>query len=372
MRALIDTTISGERDACVLYLLSAHMEGCDTWAGKIERLLALFSAGMKPDELRYIDMILGESLRSRVAVDTLFGKYEILRDRLDQVADLHDGRYVQEPTAKPVLARLNELMPKGEWPIVRAALAANVHGMLATWTPLVSKDFMDELRVIGIIYRRLGQGARVIGGARTIELIERRLSRTLSIENITERLYEFPHKSEQLRILLDLESIVVGDRNQKMVENYIEYIFGDPNIGSRILVERETEDERLVAVASLNAAFRRSALRDVAKDKYAGILAELHATYLDKIEFFARIDSDGGGAAEGARRLMTLFADGAFIPGANFEAARNLLRGYVREPGFLDTYLDGVVDEGERTARLRELERNLKTAGLAPPSPLNA
>ena len=79
----------------------------------------------------------------------------------------------------------------------------------------------------------------------------------------------------------------------------------------------------------------------------------------------ARIDSDEGGAAEGARRLMTLFADGAFIPGANFEAARNLLRGYVREPGFLDTYLDGVVDEGEREARLRELQRNLKTAGIA-------
>ena len=365
VRALIGNTTVGDRDACILYLLSVHMEGCDTWAGKIERVLALFSEGLKPDELRYIDIIPGESLRSKVAVDMLFGDYEILRDRLDQVADLHDGRYVLEPTANPVLARLNELMPKGPWPTLRAALAANVHGMLATWTPLVSDDFMDELRVIGSIYRRLGQGSRVIGGARTIELIERRLSRTLSIENITDRLYEFPHKSQQILTLLDLESIVVGDRNQKMVENYIDYIFGDPKIGDRILVERETEDERLVAVASLYAAFRRSSLRELAKDKYARFLAEVHASYLDRIEFFARLDSDAGGVPERAQRLMTLCADGAFIPGPNLEAARNLLRGYVREPGFLVAYLDGAEGEGERKTRLKVLERNLKAAGIA-------
>ncbi len=364
VRAVIDKSAVPDRDARVFYLLSLHMEGCDSWAAKIERLLALVSDGLAADEQRYIDVIVGECLRSKVAVDTLFGGYELLQDRLDQVVDLHDARYALQPEAKPVLARLNEVMREGEWPTVQAALGANLHGILATWTPLVSSDFMHELRAIGIIYRRVGEGTRVIGGARTIELIERRLSRTLSIENITERLYEFPSKSQQISLLLDLESIVVGKHNQTMVENYIDYIFGDPKIGERILAEQDSDERRLVGVASLRAAFLRSSLRDIAKDKYTRVLGDLHESYLERIDFFGRLDSEASPAPEKARRLMTLFAEGGFLGGANLEAARNLLRGYIREPGFLEGYLDGAEGDRQRKARLRELQQNLKTAGI--------
>ncbi len=301
---------------------------------------------------------------NRVQRDKPFGEYEFLLNRLDEVADLHDGRYVVQPDAKPVLARLNEVMRKGEWPTVRTALGANIHGILATWTPLVSSDFMHELRAIGTVYRRLGEGARVIGGARTIELIERRLSRTLSIENITDRLYEFPSKAQQISILLDLESIVVGEHNQKMVENYIDYIFEDPGVGGRILAEHDTDDKRLVGVAALHGAFRRSSLRDIAKDKYVRILADLHATYIDRTDFLGQLDSDSTATSDKAERLMRLCADGAFLPGANLEAARNLLLGYVREPGFLESYLSAAEGDGQRKARLQDLQLSLKAAGI--------
>ena len=225
---------------------------------------------------------------------------------------------------------------------------------------------MDELRAIGMVYRRLGEGARVIGGARSIELIERRLSRTLSIENITERLYEFPHKSQQISILLDLESIVVGERNQKMVENYIDYIFGDPKIGERMLAEYGTDEQRLAGVAALHEAFRRSSLRGLAKDKYMRLLEELQSSYLERSDYFGRLDSDDYGAPEKARRLVSLCAEGGFIAEGNLATARNLLRGYVWQPGFLEAYLDGAEGAGQRKARLQELERNLKLAGVAP------
>ena len=285
VRAVIDKSAVQERDARVFYLLSGHIEGCDSWEGKIERLLSLLGPDVGAEELRYVDVIIGECLRSKTAVEKLFGKFEILQDRLDQVVDLHDGRYALQPDANPVLERLNEVMRGGDWRNVQAALSANLHGILATWTPLVSSDFMHELRAIGMVYRRVGQGARVIGGARTIELIERRLSRTLSIENITDRLYEFPSKSQQISVLLDLESIVVGERNQKMVENYIDYIFGDPKIGERMLAEYDTDDRRLAGVGSLHASFGRSTLRDLAKDKYMRLLGELQASYLEQTSF---------------------------------------------------------------------------------------
>lgn len=73
---------------------------------------------MEADALGYVDVIVGECLRSKVAVDTLFGGYALLQDRLDQVADVHDGRYVLQSGAEPVLERLNELLPTGEWPTV--------------------------------------------------------------------------------------------------------------------------------------------------------------------------------------------------------------------------------------------------------------
>ena len=359
VRAVIANSAVPDRDARVFYLLGLHMEGCDSWEGKIERLLSLLGPDVGAEERRYIDVIIGECLRSKTAVETLFGEFEILQDRLDQVVDLHDSRYVLQPDAKPVLERLNEVMRDGEWPNVQAALSANLHGILATWTPLVSSDFMHELRAIGMVYRRVGEGARVIGRARTIELIERRLSRTLSIENITERLYEFPSKSQQISVLLDLEAIVVGERNQKMVENYIDYIFGDPKIGERMLSEYDTDDRRLTGVGSLHAAFRRSTLRDLAKAKYMRLLGELQTSYLEQTDFFGRLDSDACGAPEKVGRLISLCSDGALIDEANVTAARNLLRGYAREPGFLEAYLDDAESDGQRKARLQELQRNL-------------
>ena len=273
VRAVIADSAVPDRDARVFYLLSGFMEGCESWVGKIERLLSLLGPDAGAEERRYVDVIIGESLRSKTAVETLFGGFELLRDRLDQVLDLHDGRYILQPDASPVLEKLNAVMRGGEWPTIQTALSANLHGILATWIPLVSTDFMHELRAIGMIYRRVGEGTRVIGGARTIELIERRLSRTMSIENITERLYEFPSKSQQITILLDLESIVVGERNQKMVENYIDYIFGDTKIGERILSEYDSDEGRLAGVGSLHTAFRRSSLRDLAKDSTRGFSA---------------------------------------------------------------------------------------------------
>ena len=87
VRAVIEKSSVSQRDARVFYLLSGYMEGCDSWPGKIDRLLALVNDDLEADALRYVDVIVGECLRSKVAVDTLFGTYALLQDRLDQVAD---------------------------------------------------------------------------------------------------------------------------------------------------------------------------------------------------------------------------------------------------------------------------------------------
>ena len=89
------------------------------------------------------------------------------------------------------------------------------------------------------------------------------------------------------------------------------------------------------------------------------LLGKLQASYLDRTDFFGRLDSNSFGAPEKVRRLISLCSEGAFIADANLEAARNLLRGYAREPGFIEAYLDGAASDGQRKARLQELQRNL-------------
>ena len=55
---------------------------------------------------------------------------------------------------------------------------------------------MDELRAIRDVFENLHRVKHVLGGARAIQLVEQRVSRTLSLERLGEQVRAAPEKSE--------------------------------------------------------------------------------------------------------------------------------------------------------------------------------
>ena len=271
------------------YAASVYLRGCKTWEEKVERLIALFSEDLSAEEIKYIDVLIAEVLRSKTALETLLGAYPRLLDRLYEIVDLHGGRYVAAPEgdAKPVVAKLNDALAKAAWPAVRATLISNIYGILSAWTPLASSEFMDELRAIGDVFRNLQRVKSVLGGARTIQLVEQRVGRTLSLENLGEQVRDVLEKSEQISILLEIGGHVVGKENRKLVANFIAYIIEDSELDQKLVAEREDDVGRLRLFASLHRAVRDSALGDGSKGCFQARFERLQEAFLKEADFSA-------------------------------------------------------------------------------------
>ncbi len=161
-------------------------------------MVKLFNEDLEVDQIKYLDVLIAEVLRSKAVLDSVLRGYKRLLDRLYEIIDLHGGTYVAPPESdvKPIVGELNEFLSKAEWPAVKAALISNLYGILSAWTPLASTRLMDELRAIRDVFENLHRVKHVLGGARAIQLVEQRVSRTLSLERLGEQVRAAPEKSE--------------------------------------------------------------------------------------------------------------------------------------------------------------------------------
>ena len=366
VRDVVKHTTPMKHDINCYHLASVYLRGCKTWEEKVERLIALFSEDLSAEEIKYIDVLIAEVLRSKTALETLLGAYPRLLDRLYEIVDLHGGRYVAAPEgdAKPVVAKLNDALAKAAWPAVRATLISNIYGILSAWTPLASSEFMDELRAIGDVFRNLQRVKSVLGGARTIQLVEQRVGRTLSLENLGEQVRDVLEKSEQISILLEIGGHVVGKENRKLGANFIAYIIEDSELDQKLVAEREDDVGRLRLFASLHRAVRDSALGDGSKGCFQARFERVQEAFLKEADFFGRFNREGGKSLEKAIRLVELCAKGTFTPGRNSDVARQIAGHYLLQPDFLPQYLAGADDDKQRAARVEALKKSLTAAGI--------
>ncbi len=204
----------------------------------------------------------------------------------------------------------------------------------------------------------------MLGGARTIQLVEQRVGRTLSLENLGEQVRDVLEKSEQISILLEIGGHVVGKENRKLVTNFIAYIIEDSELDQKLVAEREDDVGRLRLFASLHRAVRDSALGDGSKGRFQARFERLQEAFLKEADFFGRFNREGGKSLEKAIRLVELCAKGTFTPGRNSDVARQIAGHYLLQPDFLPQYLAGADDDRQRAARVEALKKSLTAAGI--------
>ena len=355
-----------KHDINCYHLLCRYLEGCKTWEEKLGRLTKLFNEDLEVDQIKYVDVLIAEVLRSKAVLDSLLGGYERLLDRLYEIIDLHGGTFVALPESdvKPIVGELNELLSKAEWPAVKAALISNLYAILSAWTPLASTGFMDELRAIRDVFENLHRVKHVLGGARAIRLVEQRVSRTLSLERLGEQVREAPEKSEQINILIEIGDNVVGALNRTLIGNYIGFIMDDGEFGARLFAEFDNDVDRLGALANLHRALAASLLGEHKRARFQTNLERLQESYIQQADFFGRIDREGGRTLDQAIRLLELCAKHIFTPGHNADMARQIAGHYLLKPDFLPQYLAGAEDSAQRAARIDALRKTLTIAGI--------
>ena len=357
------------RDYTLNRLMTGHLAGCEGWLEKLHRIVAVFDDLAQNEatdqSLKFPDAILGEILRSKAAIDQLLGETKSLEQLLIALSDLADGKYQPvETTLDPDLVnRINQLFSSFKLTAGRAGLIFHVYGALSGRTRLVSQDVVEELNGIYRIYQHFRRKGELFGGAKTLILLERRVIRTLSVDNLGEKLRQLPHKHSQVVTLLGVHDIIMDHEHKKLVRNFLDYVLEDREFDAKLVDGGGSIGEKLQRFTLLHERLAKSGLSDMYKSRYIAFFEDMQESYI-KNGAFAEIDKTMGDAAKKTLYLMDLCENNAFIEGKNLKTARKLIGHYILQPAFLKTYLAGVTDQEDVEARINELKQKLLAAGI--------
>ncbi|HEY0834043.1 MAG TPA: response regulator [Azospirillum sp.] len=353
-------------------VLAAWLGESGSFEVKLMRLLSLDGDALPPLGAEVIDQVIGEILASPAGVEELFGWVEGLRPSLEMLAQVWRGEAVAHPHTPPVIRRLAAYIGAREARFARHGLEVTLHRALlgdGRLTPGNSYDarsiatVMDELLALGALAGKLRAHGVLMGGERTVQLLDRRAALLLNEERLDAIMKGKSHHA-RLIDLFTFESVAFGEASRKMIVGALLRQLDARDFTQRLFEHARTPRARIKALADIQRRVRQSGLSDAQKDKYARMLDDIQHTYLRTNRIFARIAKDKAPAVDVVMEFASLCAEGAFTEGKCAAAARELVGHHVRSTAFLRGYLTRWKNETEgRAERFAQFFGTLAVAG---------
>ena len=139
---------------------------------------------------------------------------------------------------------------------------------------------------------------------------------------------------------------------------------GQPQIEAKLVPEGLSVRHQIKALGALHRALKASGITGRARDRMARQVEQAQTALLDSTQLLEKLNDGSGSAAERLMRVVDLCREGAFTDGENADRARAAAQQLMKRPDFLDSYLDGASQKGERASRLRDLQRKLAEARI--------
>ncbi|WP_448202865.1 response regulator [Azospirillum sp. sgz302134] len=344
---------------------------------RMVRVLSLDSDALSADGVAILDQIVGEMLANGLVVEELFAWVDGLRATLEVMAQVWRGDVIAHAEAPAVVRRLSAFIGAHAslqgTPATRRGLEVTIQRALSGdarlstgggFDPRSAAGVLDELTATGLLAAKLkGRGA-MIGGERTLRLLDRRVALLLGGDRLEAVLHGKSHYARILD-LLSFEGAVTGEHSRKMIVANIQRHLETRDFTQRLFETARTPRARIKALADLQRRILRSTLPEGLRDRYARMLDDIQHTYLRTNRIFARIAKDRAPGVDEVMEFATLLAEGAFTDGKCATAARELIGHHVRATAFLRAYLTRYKDETERRAeRFALFFSTLAAAGL--------
>ena len=355
-----------------LRLIVRYLEPCDGWREKIDALLVISETLTRGPEttrgISLVDVVIGEVLRNRAALDKILGSARSLGHRLADIAQLHQGQL--EPradmTAPNLVGRLNKILKDHPMRAARAGLAFQIRLELAGRSQIASVELVEELRAIADLYRTLRNGESYIGGDAVAQLLDRRILRTLGPGGVSEILPEQPPKSDELETLISVHDQLTASRAKDMLARLIEQAFSEDDLATQLL-HGDEDAQRIRTVGRLYDVIEKSCLSQEHKERFCDQTRAIQVGFIDERRFFSNLDSAEPDPANKALYLIELCTEGAFVPGP-LDAAKEAIDSWIASETFLPNYLNGTTDPDQRTSMIDALRQKLQAIGVEGPA----
>jgi hypothetical protein len=340
---LLAAKLAGQGDGAYQFngALARHLKECKGWDEKVLRLLTIMEDAPQEDKARElvlsaIDAILAEVLGGSAALRDLLGASENLAEMLRKLVDLFLGR--TRTDAADGLKLLNSHFAADTLPEARTAVANRIIAEFKANKRLCPDSVVEELKALRSIANSIVMGVgKYLSQDDLIAAFTLRSERLVMPEVLGNYL-EGAAPDEKFERMLFVEDNIIGAKNKRTLSVFITPLltgafdahFHNPKIP---LVQR------LQKLANMQARVNRSGFIDVTKAQMSEKLDALAVAVEAKGRLFESIQARPTNHVERATTLLKLATGGVFTEPMLAGKARQIILGYLSQPGFLTGYL---------------------------------
>ena len=157
--------------------------------------------------------------------------------------------------------------------------------------------------------------------------------------------------------LMNIEQGIVGKKNKRKLVNYIMPIFGDA-VGSNAFIQHLGPPEnRMRQLAAVQARVRESGFSKRYKEEIGEQLDYFCMQMINDLDIFGKIDRGDRNCYEKATAVLRLCAENTVTEGMASRQTHDQALRYIRDPEFMQFFLQESETKEEKRRRLESLER---------------
>lgn len=367
-----------------LFASLAHtLEVCSDALSKVEKLVSLAQSCQDEWTRAHLDILLGETLAQPGVCRALWrANPDDLTHFLFDLADLARGEPVAKRLRQKRVVQLAALLEGTPMDATRAGLVHALQDEVEAAEHLVAtvqddllgqKALMADLMATAELARRLRGPKGFVGGQRSHDVLDRRVSLLISSTRLQDLLRGQPiHK--KLEHLFSLKAAVAGTASTRTIDDFILMLLDSRDLVGRLFDVVLGPEQRAKALADLQGMVLASSFPVPERKRLATQLDNAQHDFLRTTSLLASLRK----ATPPVDSVLTVadqIAQGLFTQGRCIREARELVRRHVRRKDFVRTFLktleDSIADTTEEPGNrpsvaeaLRTLSDRIKAAGV--------
>jgi hypothetical protein len=342
--AILARQLAGQGDAPYLFngALARHLKDAAGWDEKVLRLLTIMEDAPEEEAprklvLSAVDAILAEVLGGSSALRDLLGTAETLADMLRKLVDLFLGK--TRPDGGEGLALLTRHFAADDLPEARTAVANRIVAEFKANKRLMPTSLVEELKALRSIANSIVLGVGKYLSHEDLVAAFTLRSERLVMPEVLGAYLDGAAPDEKIERMLFVEDNIIGAKNKRVLASFTLPLLTCAPFDNHFQNPKLALVQRLQRLAQLQSRVLRGGFIDVSKSEMAEKLDSLAAAVEARGKLFDSIRMRPTNHVEKATALIKLASQGVFTEPRLGTRARDLILGYLSQPGFLAGYL---------------------------------
>lgn len=357
--------------------IALYLKDTNGWDDKVNRLLMLIeeAAGETPGaKLLFlcVDNLISEVLGGSAGLRELIGAKENNGAAVMALVKLFLGREPDETEGRDGLIALTKQFKADNLANARIAIALRILSEIKSFKRLCPDSVENEFKMLRQIANLVVAGVgKYLSHEDLISAFVLRSQRLITAEALAPYLNGVSPDVKLERILF-VEENIIGVENKRRLADYVTPVITGANFESHFQSATVPVLQRLQQLCALQVRVQRSGFQEKQRTQICDALDKVAANVETRARLLETIDRKSVSHIDKAVALLRLVNANALTAPRLSAKARQMIIGYLGQPGFLAGYIGQAAQNGDNATAMAGLMENLAKAGIPPEVGLKA